>query len=550
MSLKNNLKYIATPSRIIITGLILLAVIHIIQLFAFQISMEIERNWLSKSKQKRQSPINNLTKEEKELEGIRNLAKKFMPDGTVLLVKVGNPGRRMYFHYDNNNKIDDNATTTIYDKDCKLLWEGKYKDKPYSYLQWPQSIHDMGRMDRLDGYRMIAPELSRSLEIPVFKNGKMAEMWRYNWERQYFEGYAVGGGKIGFVGAEGFSESASQTVKLGDVKCFTAWSRQDNASTEILIMTENRFYEFDFGNKQFDMLYETSDSHINPDMIAWTNWRSPKYAHDLETVEYRPTIQFQTSDRKQHLLLKDPQEVFSFEVPQDWQAPYVQMTSTNKGIFALNIGSSRWLPKKHMGSNEKIKQWYEDQKTKPVRSWNNLYKIDPSGSVELINHFEWTTSNTRIHYPFSDESFSGKVHKYANSVSPLAYRLPAKLWQMSQQQTAQGRRRYIVKLARSLNMVFPGNITICMMISAVMVLFVVLHSWSRRTSWARFIGWIVFTAAFNLAGLLTYLALKHTTVIKCGDCGKRRGLEIENCIRCDSPLPIPQPRQTDLILHS
>jgi hypothetical protein len=81
-----------------------------------------------------------------------------------------------------------------------------------------------------------------------------------------------------------------------------------------------------------------------------------------------------------------------------------------------------------------------------------------------------------------------------------------------------------------------------------MVVFAFWHGWSRRTSWIRFIFWLVFVGLFNLAGLLTYLALNHTVVIKCPVCGKRRGLQIENCIRCKVKLPVPEKRELDLIL--
>jgi len=78
--------------------------------------------------------------------------------------------------------------------------------------------------------------------------------------------------------------------------------------------------------------------------------------------------------------------------------------------------------------------------------------------------------------------------------------------------------------------------------------FALWHGWSRRTSWSKLFLWLIIVGAFNLAGLLTYLALNHTTVIKCPACGKKRGLERFNCIRCGSGLPVPQRRPTDLIL--
>ncbi|MCK5175698.1 MAG: hypothetical protein KAR47_20045 [Planctomycetes bacterium] len=64
----------------------------------------------------------------------------------------------------------------------------------------------------------------------------------------------------------------------------------------------------------------------------------------------------------------------------------------------------------------------------------------------------------------------------------------------------------------------------------------------------RFALWLVFVAAFNVAGLMTYLALNHTVLIRCANCGKRRGLERADCPACNAQLPKPVPREVDLIL--
>jgi hypothetical protein len=86
------------------------------------------------------------------------------------------------------------------------------------------------------------------------------------------------------------------------------------------------------------------------------------------------------------------------------------------------------------------------------------------------------------------------------------------------------------------------------LLSAAMMAFALWHGLARRTSWIKLVLWLIIVGAFNLAGLLTYLALNHTPVIKCPICGKKRGLEEPNCIRCGNPLPIPQRRPTDLIM--
>jgi len=90
------------------------------------------------------------------------------------------------------------------------------------------------------------------------------------------------------------------------------------------------------------------------------------------------------------------------------------------------------------------------------------------------------------------------------------------------------------------------NRLLCLLMAALAL----WHGWPRRTSLPRLIFWLILTAAFNLAGLLTYLALNHTPLVKCSACGKRRGLQSSSCVRCGEDLPPPQPRKSDLIFDA
>jgi hypothetical protein len=83
-----------------------------------------------------------------------------------------------------------------------------------------------------------------------------------------------------------------------------------------------------------------------------------------------------------------------------------------------------------------------------------------------------------------------------------------------------------------------------------MTAFAFWHGWPRQTSRAKLIFWLAFTLVFNLAGLLTYLALNHTPIIKCSSCGKDRALGQVNCLRCGTELPAPDRRKLDLILNT
>jgi hypothetical protein len=84
---------------------------------------------------------------------------------------------------------------------------------------------------------------------------------------------------------------------------------------------------------------------------------------------------------------------------------------------------------------------------------------------------------------------------------------------------------------------YPRNLFICVPICIVMMLFVIWHGWARKSNRFCLALWAILVGLFGLAGLLTYLALNHTPIIKCPICGKKRNLEKDECIRCDAKLP-------------
>lgn len=86
---------------------------------------------------------------------------------------------------------------------------------------------------------------------------------------------------------------------------------------------------------------------------------------------------------------------------------------------------------------------------------------------------------------------------------------------------------------------YPRNLTASIALSVVMMLLTLWHGWSRKNNRLSLALWVILVGLFNVAGLLTYLALNHTTLIKCPACGKRRNLEKPNCIHCRAELPLP-----------
>jgi hypothetical protein len=201
------------------------------------------------------------------------------------------------------------------------------------------------------------------------------------------------------------------------------------------------------------------------------------------------------------------------------------------------------------GSSPQLyKEWFEQYGSKPQKRWTELYKASDDGSLELLNRYEWTSPPSRRRA--QTESVTA-AKRFVTHFSPPLYSLILPLtgrefWAYVDRSASQG--DFSWGLLQAILYLRPLNSAVNLVLSALMMGFVFWHGLPRRTSNARFAFWLVFVGLLNLTGLLTYLALNHTAIIKCPACGRRRGLAQPDCVRCRAPLPTPKPRELDLIL--
>lgn len=217
-----------------------------------------------------------------------------------------------------------------------------------------------------------------------------------------------------------------------------------------------------------------------------------------------------------------------------------------------HLSDEQWhkqIPEEYKNSKELLDQWAKENRKKPTHRWVELYKVGDQGDLELVKRYDWTTP-PRKYRPRPEMYRRDTIRRYICSASPVIYDLPWKIYGMSLRKKLRGNDDLSTIILQITNEVRPHSSKLSWVLTIVMMLPVLLHAWPRRTTWHRLIFWVIFTAVFNLAGLLTYLALNHTTVIKCPACKKRRGLERTDCIRCTTELPTPEKRKTDLILHA
>jgi len=552
MQLKDNLKYIVTPARVFMTIFIVLIGVIFLQVIVVEIVRMLPRAERATTPEE---PEEELSEEEKRLERIRYSTKECLPDGTIHLVH--HLGRRFYGQWDESDKEQ------IYDVNDNLLWEGPGNKRPYEYLSWSKQLRGSYRegftQQRMRQIQMITPELSQTLEIPVRLQGKTVETWRYVPWKDCFVGYKAGGEKTAYAGATGFVDSKSEVRPFGEFSVFIAWCPEGSYSPTLLWQTQRRIYQIDFEKRQVEMIFESTDSDIGIERTSLHAWRDlkPGAEGSSDPKKYRPLLLCVTGDGKYHLILREPKQQLSIGIG----LPGTSVTATKKNIFVRNYWSDAMPPADISGSRELYDKWLQERRGKPRNFWAEFYKVDNQGGLELLNRYDWTVPAPPVPVVKVGDP-RPIVHCCVSQFSPPLYDVAAHLlgrefW--SRVFNYQNRGDFFYSLARMILDIRPYGGVLNRILSALMMGFVFLHGLPRRTSWARFVFWLIFVGLFNLAGLLTYLALNHTPVIECPACGKRRGLaQAERprsymgvcCVRCLAELPAPRRRELDLIVDA
>jgi hypothetical protein len=252
-----------------------------------------------------------------------------------------------------------------------------------------------------------------------------------------------------------------------------------------------------------------------------------------------------TEDNIHHLLLREPEQALNVSLPKDCigKIEDIAFTATENDIFFKITVTDQPLPSTH-----REYRWSNEYYKKEHNKWIGLYKVNQNNSLELVNRYEWTSPAIKS----IDRENSVVLHQrgkpYITAFSPPPYDW---LWRRYNDYISNYYYADSIPLATAIGIIKesrPLNMPFNLLTSLAIMGFTLWHGLSRRTSWAKLIFWVILAGLFNLAGLLTYLALNHTPAIKCPTCGKKRGLETDNCSQCGSPLPIPQRKPTDLIM--
>ncbi len=475
---------------------------------------------------------------------VHGAAKYFLPDGTIHLV------RRI--------DTEDNGDYTkeeITDVNGNILWQGIRKDRPFKYLEWESSPREYAEFygEQQISRMLLSPPLPCVLEVPVRIGEKVQEVWQYDLEAQLFVGYRIEGGLMGYLGADGFVFSKAQAQPLGKFKGLALWTDKDPSSIVMLGVTKRRIYQIDFRTHKVETVFDSGQSDI--ESIRWHRWRpmNPKDQNSND-IQYRPLIDCRTTDHRHHLIMCEPNKILTVELPEQMQTEQsseywvskVNFTTTRDALF-LQYREKHFNPPK---SHKLLEQYQREYNSKPRPQSLQIYKVSNDGNLELVNQFDWIRPVWEKPYPADRRE---AIVRWASTTSPpvfdlLWYLFGDSLYEFGSEgvSTMRMMQAYAVIITECR----PRYSLLNCVLSAAMMVIALWHGWSRRTSWGKLFVWLVVVGAFNLAGLLGYLALNHTAVIKCPVCGRGRGLERVDCVLCGAELPVPERRKLDLIFDT
>jgi hypothetical protein len=544
---KKTFHKIAVPCKVFMILIVLLFALAIAQVMGFEIireiasffDIDINRHFYMPE----QAPIIQLTQDQQNELKITKAQKMVLPDGNVHQIAHINYRK---LSWRKRKELDYNIE--IYDPNKHLIWKGPAKDKPFEYLEWshvrlsspsPYRNHSDGLVSErgMREIMMITPEFSQALIVPIKSDDSF---WRYDPQQELFINYTSDWKETAYIGATGFVETKADSEPLGKLINWTSWIPKNTSSLMMLWQTKNRLYQINFTDRQFEMLLQ---SQAKIEYMDLNRFRSIKERHGITSTNQRPFIHILTADRKHHLVLREPKQKIKINVPQEWNPQFVQIAAEGKNVFL----QYKNVPK---------------AKGFQLTSFQEIYQLDPSGNMSLINRYLWKVpefvwANRRHGWQQIDkyehprpEPKQSIIIRTMNSLSPPLYDLV--LW--ISVKNSWHEILYYNEIYRALSGLMdwtrPKGSLINWFSIIICAAIALWHAWPRRTSRAKLAFWLIFVGIFNLAGLLTYWALNHTPVIACPVCGAKRGLERTDCVRCSAQLPSPERGKFDLIFDA
>jgi len=498
------------------------------------------------SREKQDSPPQELSKTDRILRS----DKRFQADGTMHYVyTVPSP----------RNHGEEEKLIQVYDTNDLLLWSGRSKPIPYTYLSWGTS-HIWRHYYRFEGLNQgtverihaITPEFSQTLDIPINKDKQTQAIWRYDPGRQYFAGYTTDGNRIGFLGANGLVPTRAACQPLEEPLIGVTWCPPGADHPMMLWMTNSRLFQIDFAKQDVSCLVESPQSPLtNLSAQGWLDLK-PKEALYADPNAHPPLLSCTNEAGTHYFVFRDSKQTVTFNPPPSWGSKVsnnYQFSSTPEGLFFCRDYIDFNEPPRH--DRKELDTWIKQYRQQDKTHWKELYTIDTRGQLNPVNRVSW------IQHKLSEAKYQVAeapiYYKLINLPSPLLYTLIGYVPNYRDAITRFfNQSRYRPTLASQLVRTIAfrtSRLVYCGLLSLLAVGLVLWHGIPRQRSRMLLIAWVLITALFNVAGLLTYLAFNHTATVRCVNCGKRRGIETNACPRCAAPLPQPVHSKPHIIMN-
>ena len=526
MHIHKCLKHTATPIKTFCILLVLMFLVGILQIIICEISWEFSREHTVPVAENTEQ-----SEQEKEQWEISNSRKEFAPDGTVYLVTNA---------FGPNVMID--KTFIVRDRDNNILFQGKEEDNPYSFIQWsPKNknrrygYYENVNQRQLDELNLIGGEFSRNFVIPMVNiYNKRVGHWFFDIDKQIFKYYSIDGQTDGYLGTNGYTVNKSDALTFEECHRMENWLRPDSYNPIMTYQAECAVYEIDFANKNVRTLVKTDNDPIR--YIMLNNWK------ETEEYDYRPSLAVYTNSAKCSLYLKNPDQFIEIKLPDDFPNDAIPIFAADENTIFAKYQEIIGYPKTN--DIDVTSAWWRENRYKAMDYKILLFEVDKFGNLSEKSSFAWTKPARQpdVDMRSTRETIFSIVNSLSSPVPMLAtlhsfktgnYR-HGPIWT----QAVMGFTRAYSEFKLPINL----------FVMAVFATLAFLHGWPRRTHIIKLIFWATFVLLFNLPGFLTYLALNHFAVVRCANCGKKRGLRQDTCCRCGVTLPLPKPKETDLIM--
>ena len=460
---------------------------------------------------------------------------RFLPDGTA---------RQIRFFQASDDQGKPQGMEEIYDVNNTLLERRSTQEAlDNGYLSFANGLNYASRKTELNSRYRITSGFSTTMDIPVVQNKILQEIWRYDRKREIFTGHDRAGKLLGCLGKEGFKRNPSTGRGLGEMQRYKDW-QTENGHTKLLWATQQALYEIDINNRTVEHLADCNQIYGGATRgQAWyeTDETAKGYA---DPNVYRPLMVCQSSKSTYHLALRDPNQSVTVSVPEAWNevGGYCRFSATKKDLFMVRYWDDfRRSSYFYFESPKLYQQWVKEFFATKKRHWTELYRVDAQGDLEKVHAFSWMETQIRDAPIFTAQPWT--IRRWVQCLSPGLSIMGRKGLRTAYNTSG----RYDEPFLFFLFKMMPVGPWDCLIPSLLFAGIAFWHGRPRWTSKGKAAFWLAFVLCFNLAGLLTYLALNHTPLIRCTSCQKKRGLATDTCARCHAPLPLPEHTRPHLL---